>query len=123
MNKIKGDIYEIYVRNDIINNLNKPAYSWSDISDELLINAGIYHSNNHHRLIRKSNKINEIQDSGVDILQVNENSFTLVQCKNGYNKGIKMHDLTGFYMWLFNYPKFSINILFFTRFFRNNFFT
>ena len=25
MNKIKGDLYEIYVRNNIINNLNKPS--------------------------------------------------------------------------------------------------
>jgi hypothetical protein len=67
MNKIKGDLYEIYVRNHIINDLNKPAYLWSDIPDELLIKAGIYHSNNHHRLIRKSNKINGIVDSGITL--------------------------------------------------------
>ena len=102
-NKEKGDNYEIYVRNYIINTLNKPAYLWSDIPDEILINAGLINSNNDHRLKRKSNKINNIIDTGVDILQIDDNNYTLVQCKNGYNKGIKMHDLTGIYMWLFNH--------------------
>ena len=102
-NKEKGDNYEIYVRDYIINTLNKPAYLWSDIPDEILINAGLINSNNEHRLKRKSNKINNIIDTGVDILQIDDKNYTLVQCKNGYNKGIKMHDLTGIYMWLFNH--------------------
>ena len=102
-NKEKGDNYEIFVRDYIINTLNKPAYLWSDIPDEILINAGLINSNNDHRLKRKSNKINNIVDTGVDILQIDDNNYTLVQCKNGYNKGIKMHDLTGIYMWLFNH--------------------
>ena len=55
-NKEKGDNYEIYVRDYIINTLNKPAYLWSDIPDEILINAGLINSNNDHRLKRKSNK-------------------------------------------------------------------
>jgi len=102
-NKQKGDNYEIYVKYYIINTLNKLAYLWCDIPDEILINAGLINSNNDHRLKRKSNKINNIIDTGVDILQIDDNNYTLVQCKNGYNKGIKMHDLTGIYMWLFNH--------------------
>ena len=104
MNKIKGDAYEKYVQKYIIEKLDKPAYLWSDIPDEILIDAKLISSNNHHRLKRKSIKINNIIDTGVDILQYNnDKTYTLVQCKNGYNKGIKMHDLTGIYMWLFNH--------------------
>ena len=97
-NKEKGDNYEIYVRDYIINELNKPAYLWSDISDEILINAGLINSNNDNRLKRKSNKINNIVDTGVDILQIDDNNYTLVQCKNGYNNGIHIHDLAGIYI-------------------------
>ena len=48
MNKIKGDAYEKYVQKYIIEKLDKPAYLWSDIPDEILIDAGIISSNNHH---------------------------------------------------------------------------
>jgi predicted helicase len=106
MNKEKGDAYEIYIRDYIISNLSKPCYLWKNTSDEVLIKAGIFHSNNEHRLQRKSKNLygNCLMDTGVDLIQDNLNdTFTIVQCKNGYDKGIKMHDLQGLYMWLFNH--------------------
>ena len=36
MNKIKGDKYEIQIRDYIINNLNKPAYLWKDTPEIIL---------------------------------------------------------------------------------------
>lgn len=106
MNKEKGDKYEIYVRDYIINNLNKQAYLWSHIPDEILIEAGLIHSNNEHRLIRKMKKEkinNPLIDTGIDILQKDEDNFTLIQCKNGYINGLTIKDLTGFYMMMANH--------------------
>ena len=82
---IKGKKYEIQTRDHIINVLNKKAYLWEDIPETILINAGIIASHNLNRLIRKDNKENPLMDTGIDIIQINEdNSISLVQCKNGY---------------------------------------
>jgi hypothetical protein len=32
-----------------------------------------------------------------------DGTITIVQCKNGYDQGVKIHDLAGLYMWLFNH--------------------
>jgi hypothetical protein len=37
MNKQKGDIYEIYIRDHIINDLNKQAFLWSHTPEIILI--------------------------------------------------------------------------------------
>ena len=79
-NKIKGDAYEKYVQKYIIEKLDKPAYLWSDIPDEILIDAGLISSNNDHRLKRKSIKINNIIDTGVDILQYNNDNTYVGKC-------------------------------------------
>ena len=85
INHIKGKEYEIQTRNHIINVLNKKAYLWEDTPETILINAGIIGSHNINRLIRKDNKENPLMDTGIDIIQINEdNSISLVQCKNGY---------------------------------------
>jgi superfamily II DNA or RNA helicase len=40
-------------------------------------------------------------DTGIDIIQVNgDETFSLIQCKNGYKNGITMHDLSGFMCWM-----------------------
>lgn len=73
MNKIKGDNYEIQIRNYIINTLGKPAYLWHHTPETILINNGIIGSHNDHRLKRKDNKENSLQDTGIDIIQIEEN--------------------------------------------------
>jgi len=52
MNKQKGDDYELYIRDHIINNLNKQAFLWSHMPETILIEAGIIgsHNENHKRL-------------------------------------------------------------------------
>lgn len=102
---IKGYEYEIFVCGYIRSQLAKPCYLWKETPDEVLIAAGIIHSNNEHRLHRK-NSTNSLMDTGVDLVQDNlDNTFTIVQCKNGYDRGIRMHDLQGIYMWMFNHPQ------------------
>jgi predicted helicase len=101
MNKIKGDKYELQIKNHIINNLNKEAYLWYQTPETILINSGIIGSHNENRLKRKSDKENPLIDTGVDIVQVDDNNLcSLVQCKNGYKKGITFNDLAGFMCWM-----------------------
>lgn len=99
MDSTKGLQYEKYIKSHIITNLNTPAYLWHEIPEKLLIQANLIHSNNTARLKRrraKSDNINPLVDTGIDILQQNENSFTIVQCKSGYESGITIANLAGF---------------------------
>ena len=104
-NKIKGDEYELFIRNNIINNLNKQAYLWKDIPEKILIDTKLIHSHNENRLKRKILIENPLIDVGIDILQINDNDndYTMIQCKNGYNKGLRIEDLAGFYMMMANH--------------------
>jgi superfamily II DNA or RNA helicase len=105
-NKNKGDLYEIQIKNYIINELNKPAYLWHQTPETILIENGIVGSHNQHRLNRKLIKENKLQDTGIDIIQVDEdNSCSLIQCKNGYKNGLTYSDLTGFALWLLSLDK------------------
>jgi len=108
-NKEKGDNYEIQIKNYIQNVLNKRAYLWSEHPPEnILIKSNILGSHNEARLKRindkliKENKELTIlgEDTGIDIIQVEDDeSCSLVQCKNGYKNGIRMEDLAGFMCW------------------------
>lgn len=110
MNRLKGVQYEVFVRDDIIHNQGKQAYLWNDIPESVLINSGLIHSGNEHRLIRKKNmknknRNNPLIDVGVDILQCDKDNYTLVQCKNGYNRGLTMADLGTFHTMLYHHSK------------------
>lgn len=101
MNKIKGDRYEIQIRDFIINVLGTPAYLWNHCPESILKQFGIIGSHNENRLRRKENKENPLPDTGIDIIQVeNNNTCSLVQCKNGYKKGLTIGDLAGFMFWI-----------------------
>ena len=77
------------------------AYLWTDTPETILINAGIIGSHNFNRIIRKENKKNPLQDTGIDIIQVNDDeTISLIQCKNGYKNGLIMNDLNGFGCWM-----------------------
>jgi hypothetical protein len=56
-NNEKGYLYEVQIRDYIINTLNKPAYLWPET---ILINCGIIKSHNHNR---KEYKINLVMDT------------------------------------------------------------
>ena len=98
-NNIKGYQYEEQIKNYIINDLNKPAYLWSFTPENILIENGIYGSHNDARIKRKelkNNNTNKLIDIGVDIIQVDDEKISFVQCKNGYKKGVTIDDLAGF---------------------------
>ena len=99
-NQIKGLNYEVQIKDYIINNLNKIAYLWKDIPEILLIKYGFIGSHNEERLNRKELNENPLQDTGIDILQIDsDEECILIQCKNGYKNGITMSDLAGYYAW------------------------
>jgi hypothetical protein len=109
MNKEKGYLYEIQIRDYIINSLNKPAYLWSHTPETILLENNIISTHNDARLKRKElkeDKLNPLQDTGIDIIQLeNDGKCSIVQCKNGYKKGITMNDLAGFMCWMTHLDK------------------
>ena len=102
-NNIKGYLYEVQIRDYIINELNKQAFLWSDTPETLLLEHKIIGSHNEARLKRKENSL---IDTDVDIIQVDYNKLSFVQCKNGYKKGIIIEDLAGFSIMTLTYQNF-----------------
>ena len=99
-NKARGDSYEIQTR-DSIQKRGIQAFLWSHTPETILLNNGIIGSHNINRLIRKEHKINPLRDTGIDVIQVDDNGVaSLVQCKNGYKKGLLVVHLAGFNAWM-----------------------
>ena len=98
-NQIRGTAYELQIL-DLIRQ-NKPAYLWKFTPENILIENGIIGSHNAARLKRKTDRDNPLQDTGIDIIAMeNHNECSLIQCKNGYKKGVSMCDLAGFMCWM-----------------------
>lgn len=105
-NNQKGHLYELQIRDYIIQNLNNRAFLWNDVPESILLEYNIIGSHNQHRINRKLKKINKLQDTGIDIIQISEdNNCYLVQCKNGYQNGVTMNDLAGFMCWMTHLDK------------------
>ena len=115
-NIIKGFLYEKQIKDYIINNLQKKAYLWTETPETILVSNGIIGSHNELRLRRKENKLNPLKDTGIDIIQIeNNNKISFVQCKNGYSKGLRMDDLAGFsLMTLHHYNSIIKGYIYFT---------
>ena len=75
------------IKNYIINELNKNAYLWHETPETILINSGIIGSHNEHRLKRIENKENSLIDTGIDIIQVEDNNLCSL------NKNLKIYIL------------------------------
>jgi hypothetical protein len=56
MNKQKGDLYEKQVLDNLNLTSNYNLWLWKDIPEHILIEYGIIHDMNQHRLIKKQNK-------------------------------------------------------------------
>ena len=101
-NQEKGLLYEKFVKDFIIKNLKKDAYLWNECPEEILIKNNLISSNNHSRLIRKDIKEGNLhfhKDIGIDVIQIeNENTCSIVQCKNGYTNGLTIENLSGIIM-------------------------
>ena len=89
----KGYAYEIFIRN-YLQNKSSNVWLWREIPEKILYDAGFANDLNKYRLERK-NRI--IPDTGIDILQIKNDKYIMVQCKN-YTNTIKVDDLAGFFM-------------------------
>ncbi len=101
MNQENGLAYEKYVRDFIIEKLQKNAYLWNQCPENILIENNLISSHNHLRLERKDLKTGNLhshKDIGIDVIQVDEHSCSIVQCKNGYKTGITLHNIAGIMM-------------------------
>jgi superfamily II DNA or RNA helicase len=100
-NQEKGLLYEKYVKNFIIQKIGKNAYLWNECPENLLIENSLIHSHNDMRLLRKDIKegcLHNHKDIGIDIIQVDDNKCSIIQCKNGYSNGLCVDDISGIMM-------------------------
>jgi len=103
MNQIKGDKYEIYIK-QLLENDSKKTWLWKDIPEFELKKSGLLGNWNEHRLVRKDNKINSIPDLGSDILLKDNEKYILIQCKNfDLSNNVTIHHLAGFYAMISHY--------------------
>lgn len=114
-NHEKGQQYEKFIRDFIIQNLHRNAYLWNECPETILIQNNLIESHNHMRLLRKDlrdGNLHHHKDVGIDVIQCEGNETncetddcpdspekpikcSIVQCKNGYNTGVTMHHLAG----------------------------
>jgi len=100
-NQEKGLLYEKYIKNFIIKQLGKNAYLWNECPENILIANNLIHSHNDMRLLRKDIKegyLHNHKDIGIDIIQIENEKCSIVQCKNGYNNGLCADDISGIMM-------------------------
>ncbi len=105
-NKERGDRYENYICNKL--NKNTIAFLWDKIPEKHLLLSGLIHDLNKHRLekikAKKNNKLNPLQDVGIDILHLKSNGeYVFVQCKNGYDEGLTVKNIAGFSWMMLNH--------------------
>ena len=106
MNKLKGDLYEDFVRDHIIKISSNQVYLWKDVPESLLIKYQIYPSHSIARVERKLYKSNPFEDIGIDLIEINsEDQCVAIQCKNGYANGLTISDLAGFSWMIGNKPE------------------
>jgi superfamily II DNA or RNA helicase len=100
-NQEKGLLYEKYVKDFIIQKIGKNAYLWNECPENILIENALVDSHNDMRLIRKDIKegyLHTHKDIGIDIIQLDDNRCSIVQCKNGYSNGLCVDDISGIMM-------------------------
>jgi hypothetical protein len=100
-NQEKGLLYERYFKDFIISNLYKNAYLWNECPENILIENNLIHSHNDMRLLRKDIKegnLHSYKDIGIYIIQIDNNNISIIQCKNGYNNGLCVNDISGIMM-------------------------
>lgn len=100
-NQEKGLLYEKYVKDFIIRTQCKNAYLWNECPETILIDNKLIHSHNTLRLLRKDAKeghVHSHKDIGIDIIQIENDKCSIVQCKNGYHNGLCVDDIAGIMM-------------------------
>jgi len=100
---MKGNAYEIFVRNYIHKVKGNDCYLWKDTPVRILVDCGYYKSYDDKRLQTQNRP-----DHGFDLIEIlPNNKLNAIQCKCGYENGIYIDNLAGFFMLLANNPCFS----------------
>lgn len=89
MNKIKGDNYENYILNYLIEfEKYGQAWLWKNLPEKILFQENIIQDYLSYSQVRN--------DIGIDIVAFKDNKYKYIQCKN-YNDTICVKDLAGYY--------------------------
>jgi len=95
INKLKGDLYEIFILNHILDNkIYDQAWLCKDTPDDILIKADIDIKRKYFNNIRN--------DFGADIIATKNNKVIFIQCKN-FEDTITIDNLAGFMFLIANY--------------------
>ena len=70
----------------------------NECPENILIENKLIQSHNHMRLLRKEGHLHSYKDIGIDIIQINNENISIIQCKNGYNNGLSVDDISGIMM-------------------------
>jgi superfamily II DNA or RNA helicase len=100
-NQEKGLLYERYIKDFIIQKIGGNAYLWNECPENILIENALIDSHNSMRLLRKDIKegyLHSHKDIGIDIIQLDGDKCSIVQCKNGYSNGLCVDDISGIMM-------------------------
>ena len=106
-NQIKGLAYEEFICKHLNN--EGQTWMWDKIPEKHLIDSGLIHKLNEHRLDRKKHLQNldeyknPLRDTGIDLLLMIDNEYIFVQCKNGYKNGLMFEHLLGFNIMIANH--------------------
>jgi superfamily II DNA or RNA helicase len=100
-NQEKGLAYEKYIV-DYVSEEGK-SWLWNNIPEKHLIKSGFINDINKNRIKRKlflqnpNEYTNPLRDTGIDALLKKNKEYVLIQCKNGYKKGLTIENLAGFF--------------------------
>ena len=92
-NHANGVYYEHFIKLLRLAKGHNETYLWNDVPSDLLIEHGVIKDNKGYR-----RRI----DCGIDLVSKVDGKLYLIQCKYGYKKGLRMHDLTGYFMFMGN---------------------
>ena len=124
--KEKGDIYEKYIYYHLLEtNKYKNVWLWKNVPEYELLNSGIMDNWNNARLIRKKDRIdnleNNLPDFATDLftLETDENNnykYSIIQCKNyDDSRKLRPEHLGTFYFMMYRYSRFVNGIVFHTN--------
>ena len=124
--KEKGDIYEKYIYYHLLeNNKYKNVWLWKNVPEYELLKSGIMDNWNNARLIRKKNRIdnleNNLPDFATDLftLETDENNnykYSIIQCKNyDDSRKLRPEHLGTFYFMMYRYSRFVNGLVFHTN--------
>jgi len=92
-NYANGTYYEHFIKLLRLTKGYDETYLWNEVPSILLI---------EHNVIKDNRDYRRRIDCGIDLVSQVDGKLYLIQCKYGYESGLRMHDLTGYFMFMGN---------------------